>query len=136
MSWSCLRLERRLNIDLSCTRRKDSDYGNGIRRYDGDYQWHCSNSIDCILTRELRFRILATFDIEYLFLNVRAKSVGETVDVNITCPDDGETNSETAIEIDTIKVQKTRGHKNIIKLDDDILDEACVILHSNSSCRK
>ncbi len=75
---------------------------------------------DCILTEGVKVQSLATFDIEYLFLNVRAKSVGETVDVNITCPDDGVTQVEMSIDIDTIKVQKTRGHKNIIKLDDQL----------------
>jgi len=74
---------------------------------------------DCILTENVKVESLATFDIEYLFLNVRARSVGETVDVNITCPDDGETQVET-IDIDSIKIQKTRGHKNIIKLDDNL----------------
>ena len=73
---------------------------------------------DCILTRGVKVESLATFDIEYLFLNVRAKSVGETVEVNITCPDDGETTVEMEIEIDSIKVQKNKDHKNIIKLDD------------------
>ena len=75
---------------------------------------------DCILTKEVKVESLATFDIEYLFLNVRAKSVGETVDVNITCPDDGETQVEMTIPVDSIRIQKTRGHKNIIKLDDDL----------------
>jgi len=75
---------------------------------------------DCILSKDVKVESLATFDIEYLFLNVRAKSVGETVDVNITCPDDGETEVEMSIDIDTIKIQKTRGHKNIIKLDDEL----------------
>jgi len=75
---------------------------------------------DCILSKEVKIESLATFDIEYLFLNVRAKSVGETVDVNITCPDDGETQVEMTILVDSIKIQKTRGHKNIIKLDDDL----------------
>ena len=75
---------------------------------------------DCILSKDVKVESLATFDIEYLFLNVRAKSVGETVDVNITCPDDGETQVETSINIDSIKVQKTRGHKNIIKLDNEL----------------
>ena len=46
---------------------------------------------DCILTRGVKVQTLATFDIEYLFLNVRAKSVGESVEVSVTCPDDGET---------------------------------------------
>ena len=45
----------------------------------------------CILTRGTKVEKLSTFDIEYLFLNVRAKSVGETVEVNVICPDDGET---------------------------------------------
>ena len=75
---------------------------------------------DCILSKDFKVESLATFDIEYLFLNVRAKSVGETVDVNITCPDDNETQVEMSIDIDSIKVQKTRGHKNIIKLDDEL----------------
>jgi len=75
---------------------------------------------DCILTKDIKVESLATFDIEYLFLNVRAKSVGETVEVNITCPDDGETRVEMSIDIDSIKVQKNKSHKNIIKLDDDL----------------
>ena len=75
---------------------------------------------DCILTENVKVETLSTFDIEYLFLNVRARSVGETVDVNITCPDDEETQVEMTIDIDSIKIQKTRGHKNIIKLDDDL----------------
>ena len=75
---------------------------------------------DCLLTKDVKVESLATFDMEYLFLNIRAKSVGETVEVNVTCPDDGETQVEMSINIDDIKVKKTRGHKNIIKLDDDL----------------
>ena len=75
---------------------------------------------DCIISNDVKVESLATFDIEYLFLNVRAKSVGESVEVNVTCPDDEETQVEMSIDIDTIKVQKTKGHKNIIKLDDDL----------------
>ena len=73
---------------------------------------------ECILTKGVNVTKLATFDIEYLFLNVRSKSVGETVEVNLTCPDDDKTSVEMEINIDAIKVQKTRGHKNTIKLDD------------------
>ena len=73
---------------------------------------------ECILTKNIDVTKLATFDIEYLFLNVRSKSVGESVDVNITCPDDGKTSVEMSINIDSIKVQKVKGHKSIIKLDD------------------
>jgi len=73
---------------------------------------------DCIISKGVDVTKLATFDIEYLFLNVRAKSVGETVDVSITCPDDNKTAVEMNINIDAIRVQKTKGHKNTIKLDD------------------
>ena len=75
---------------------------------------------DCIISNDVKVESLSTFDIEYLFLNVRGKSVGETVEVNITCPDDGETQVEMVIDIDSIKVQKIKGHKNIIKLDDNL----------------
>tara|TARA_R100001594_G_scaffold2804_3_gene11039 strand:+ start:96 stop:815 length:720 start_codon:yes stop_codon:yes gene_type:complete len=73
---------------------------------------------DCILTKGVSVTKLATFDIEYLFLNVRAKSVGESVEVNVLCPDDNKTSVQMEINLDSIKVQKTRGHKNIVKLDD------------------
>ena len=75
---------------------------------------------DCILTKSVKVSDLSTFDIEYLFLNVRAKSVGETVEVNVTCPDDGETQVKMEIAIDDIKVQKDKDHTNIIKLDDNL----------------
>ena len=73
---------------------------------------------DCLLTKNVDVAKLPTFDIEYLFLNVRSKSVGETVEVNVTCPDDGKTTVETSINIDDIKVKKDKGHNMIIKLDD------------------
>ena len=75
---------------------------------------------DCIITRGIKVDKMATFDIEYLFLNVRGKSVGETVEVNVTCPDDGETQVQLEIDIDTIKVQKDTKHSNVIKLDDNL----------------
>ena len=74
----------------------------------------------CILTKGIRISTLSTFDIEYLFLNVRAKSVGESVEVNVTCPDDNKTSVQVAIDLDTIKVRKDKKHKNIIKLDDTL----------------
>jgi len=75
---------------------------------------------DCIATKTVKVSELSTFDIEYLFLNVRAKSVGETVEVNVTCPDDGETQVQMEINIDDIKVQKDPNHSNIIKLDENL----------------
>ena len=73
---------------------------------------------DCLITKNIDVTKLPTFDIEYLFLNVRSKSVGETVEVNVTCPDDGKTKVETSINIDDIKVIKDKNHKLIVQLDD------------------
>jgi len=74
----------------------------------------------CILTRGVKMHNLATFDMEYIFLNVRAKSVGETIEVNLVCPDDGETSVTTEIDVDLIKIKKNKSHKNIVKLDDQL----------------
>jgi hypothetical protein len=59
----------------------------------------------CILTKSVKVEELPTFDIEYLFLNIRGKSVGEDVEVNIICPDDGETEVPVKIALDQIEVQ-------------------------------
>jgi hypothetical protein len=74
----------------------------------------------CILSKGVKLDNLATFDIEYLFLNVRSKSVGEQVELNVTCPDDNVTSVPVSIDIDSIKVKKNKNHKNIIKLDDSL----------------
>ena len=63
---------------------------------------------------------LPTFDIEYLFLQIRTKSVGETIKLTVTCPDDGETPVEVSIALDEIKVAKTRGHKKDLKVSSDV----------------
>ena len=74
----------------------------------------------CILTKGVKVSTLSTFDIEYLFLNVRAKSVGESIEVNVTCPDDNKTSVQVSVDLDAIKVKKNRKHTNIIKLDDTL----------------
>ena len=74
----------------------------------------------CILTKNFEINDLATFDLEYLFLNVRSKSVGETVEINVTCPDDNKTTVPMSIDLDSIKVKKDRKHKNTIKLDETL----------------
>jgi len=78
---------------------------------------------NCILTKDIKVENLPTFDIEYLFLNIRGKSVGESVDVNIICPDDNQTNVSVSINLDDIQVQKNEEHTNKIKLDDNIMME-------------
>ena len=73
---------------------------------------------NCILSRGIKVEKLSTFDIEYLFLNIRGKSVGEAIEVMVTCPDDGKTQVPTSINIDEIKVIIDDDHQKDIKLDD------------------
>ena len=77
----------------------------------------------CILTKGIKVEHLPTFDIEYLFLNIRGKSVGEDLEVNIVCPDDNETQVSVNINLDDIKVQRSEDHTNQIKLDKTIMME-------------
>ena len=76
---------------------------------------------NCVLTKGIKVETLPTFDIEFLFLNIRGKSVGEEIEVNIVCPDDGETNVPVFIDLDSIQVEKDDDHTNQIKLDDDLM---------------
>ena len=77
----------------------------------------------CVLTKGVKVEQLPTFDIEFLFLNIRGKSVGEDLEVNVTCPDDDETQVPVTIYLDDIEVQKDDNHSNKIKLDDTIMME-------------
>ena len=77
----------------------------------------------CVQTKGIKVEQLPTFDIEYLFLNIRGKSVGEEIDVNIICPDDGETEVPVKIALDDIQVGKNEEHTNQIKLDDNLMME-------------
>ena len=74
----------------------------------------------CILTKDVNVDSLPTFDIEYIFLNIRAKSIGEAIKVLVTCPDDGETEVPVTIYVDEIKVVKSKEHKTDIVLDDNM----------------
>ena len=73
---------------------------------------------NCVLTRGIKIDELPTFDIEYLFLNIRARSIGESIDLVITCPDDGKTQVTTQIYIDEGKVKTNKDHTQDIKIDD------------------
>ena len=77
----------------------------------------------CILSKGIKVENLPTFDIEYLFLNIRGKSVGEDLDVNIICPDDNKTEVPVTIALDEIEVQRDDNHTNKIKVDDSIMME-------------
>ena len=72
----------------------------------------------CILTKGVDVDNLPTFDIEFLFLNIRSKSIGEDIKLTVTCPDDNVTKVPVTIYVDEIKVVKPRGHTKDIKLDD------------------
>ena len=78
---------------------------------------------NCILTKGVKVETLPTFDIEFLFLNIRGKSVGEDLEVNIVCPDDGKTSVPVTINLDDIQIQKSEEHNNKIKLDEKIMME-------------
>ena len=77
----------------------------------------------CVQTKGIKVESLPTFDIEYLFLYIRGKSVGETIDVNIICPDDEKTSVKVEIDLDDIKVQKTENHTNKVQLDKNLMME-------------
>ena len=78
---------------------------------------------NCIQTRGVKVENLPTFDIEYLFLNIRGKSVGEEVEVNLISPDDGQTEVKVTIGLDEIQVKKDDNHTRQIKLDDNLMME-------------
>ena len=78
---------------------------------------------NCVLTKGIKVDHLPTFDIEFLFLNIRGKSVGEELEVNIICPDDEETEVPVVINLDEIEVQKDENHTNKIKVDNSIMME-------------
>ena len=75
---------------------------------------------DCILTKGIKVEELPSFDIEYIFLNVRGKSVGESIDLVVTCSDDGTTEVPVKIFVDEIQVQKDEEHSTEIRIDDHL----------------
>ena len=77
----------------------------------------------CVLTKSVKVEDLPTFDIEYLFLNIRGKSVGEDIDVKIICPDDEKTEVNISVNLDDIQVEKSKDHSNKIKLDKNLMME-------------
>jgi hypothetical protein len=78
---------------------------------------------NCIETKGIKVETLPTFDIEYLFLNIRGKSVGEEVEVNIIAPDDGVTEIPIKVPLDEIEVVENPDHNKQIKLSDEMMME-------------
>ncbi len=73
----------------------------------------------CIISR-IKIEDLATFDLEYLFLRIRAASVGEEIKLKVTCLDDGITEVDVTVNLLDVQVQKPENHTNKIMIDDDM----------------
>ena len=82
-----------------------------------------TNTIQTCLLTKMDVKDMALFDIEYLFMQIRARSISEEVEMKVTCQDDGETTVDLKFMVDDIKVQFPKGHTNIIKLTDDLTVE-------------
>ena len=82
-----------------------------------------TNTIKACLITKVDMATLALFDIEYLFLQIRARSISEEIEMRVTCADDGETTVDVKFMVDDVKVNFPKGHTNIIKLDDNLTIE-------------
>ena len=82
-----------------------------------------TNTIKACLITNVDMATLALFDIEYLFLQIRARSISEEIEMRVTCADDGETTVDVKFMVDDVKVNFPKGHTNIIKLSDDLTIE-------------
>ena len=124
MSWNCLLLNRRLSLDLSLV-KEEKLLVLALETEDSSQITTAITEVikGCILTKNVKVEELPTFDIEFLFLNIRGKSVGEEVEVNIICPDDGETEVPVKIALDEIEVQFSDDHSTKIKIDDNLMME-------------
>ena len=82
-----------------------------------------TNTIKSCLITKIDMATLALFDIEYLFLQIRARSISEEIEMRVTCADDGETTVDVKFMVDDVKVNFPKGHTNIIKLSDELTIE-------------
>ena len=82
-----------------------------------------TNTIKSCLITKIDMATLALFDIEYLFLQIRARSISEEIEMRVTCADDGDTTVDVKFMVDDVKVNFPKGHTNIIKLSDELTIE-------------
>ena len=82
-----------------------------------------TNTIKACLITKIDMTTLALFDIEYLFLQIRARSISEEIEMRVTCADDGETTVDVKFMVDDVKVNFPKGHTNIIELDNNLTIE-------------
>jgi len=76
--------------------------------------------VDECTFNKLNLGKMPIFDVEYIFLNIRAKSVGETTNLRLLCPDDRETYAKVEIDLTEVLVQVDEGHTNKIELTDEM----------------
>ena len=69
---------------------------------------------------EVEVNDMALFDLEYIFLNIRSKSIGEKIELKLLCDDDGETYADVTIDLDQVTVDFPKKHTNNIQLTDTI----------------
>ena len=79
-----------------------------------------SNIINSCTNGKVNAKTSPLFDVEYVFLQLRAKSVGETADLKVKCPDDNETYVDVKINLMDVSVQMTENHKNVVEITDSI----------------
>ena len=77
---------------------------------------------NCIISK-INLDDMALFDIEFIFLQVRARSISEEIEMKVTCQDDNETTVDVKFMVNDVKVNFPKGHTNIIKLGDDLTIE-------------
>ena len=87
---------------------------------DSDIMRALKDVINACTFDKVKAETLPTFDLEYMFINLRAKSVGEVVDLNVTCPDDGTTTVAVKVDLMQIQCVKEVGHDNNIKITDEV----------------
>jgi len=87
---------------------------------DGNIREAVLNLLKGCVTSRIKLENLATFDLEYIFLNIRAVSVGEVVDIQVTCQDDEKTQVKYQLNLTDVKVSFPEGHTNKIMLNDDL----------------
>ena len=76
--------------------------------------------INSCVTNEIAVDRLPMFDLEYVFLNIRAKSVGELAKLKIICPDDEKTTVNVEVDLTKINVEMDEKHNPRIELTDNI----------------
>ena len=83
----------------------------------------------CVQTKGIKVEQLPTFDIEFLFLNIRGKSVGEKISLNLLCHDDQETYVDVEINLEDVDVHMHNDHTNTVNITDNITIVMLSLIH-------